>query len=344
MRVPTLALAAALLATAAPAQEAKLTAIPMTPGTVMVRAFESPQGDLEEIRVVQQAGPDGVRLSRSAQVLMPDGKLVRFDAPRFVAAEDQRNGRIYAFAIVPGEPERKPGSTAIGLSSAVFDELKAKGLAEIQFSFGKELADVMIRRFDGDESVDVLVNGERRTAPAIRTSAITKGTGQASAFSTWYLDDRDNPVGLKTESAGLPGGAPRVSQLVLLNVFDAALRQRVRQRLSEGKSVDLYGFHFDRDGAGGLRAESTFALKLMAAVLRDLPGARMEARVHIDKADGTRAVAEARLQKLKAALERELPEAAERVDWTAGGSAEPAMQGDTLLTRAANRRVTLRPK
>jgi outer membrane protein OmpA-like peptidoglycan-associated protein len=335
----------AVLATwASWAQEARLTTIPMTPGTVMVRAHESPQGDLEEIRVVQAAGAEGVRLSRSAQVLTPDGKVQRYSAPRFVTAEDQRNARAYAFAIVPGEPERKPGSTTIGLSTAVFDELISKGLAEAKFSFGSELIDVVIRRFDGGESVDVLLNGERRSAPAIRTSAISKRAGQTSAFATWYLDNRDNPVGLKTESAGAPDGAPRVSQLVMVNVFDAALRQRVHERLAEGKSVDVYGFHFDRGSTGGLREESAFALKLVAAALKDLPGTRIEARVHTDKADGTRLVADSRVQKLKAALERELPETAERVDWHAVGAEEPVMKGDTLLTRAANRRVTLRSK
>jgi outer membrane protein OmpA-like peptidoglycan-associated protein len=343
MRIPTLVIAA-LAASTALAQEQRLTAIPMTPGTVMVRAHESPQGDLEEIRVVQSASAEGVRLSRSAQVLTPEGKLTRYDAPRFVLAEDQRKARVYAFSIIPGEPERRPGSTAIGLSSAIFDELTSKGLAEARFTFGPDLVDVMIRRFDGDESVDVLLNGERRLAPAIRTSAISKRAGQTTAFSTWYLDNRDNPVGLKTESAGAPGAAPRVSQLVLVNVFDAALKQRVYERLAEGRSVDVYGFHFDSGSGGGLREESTFALKLVAAVLKDLPGTRIEARVHIDKADGTRTSADNRAQKLKAALERELPEAAERVEWSAAGAGEPAMKGDTLLTRAANRRVTLRPK
>jgi hypothetical protein len=344
MRIPTVGALAVLATCTSWAQEARLTAIPMAPGTVMVRAHESPQGDLEEIRVVQAASADGVRLSRSAQVLTADGKVQRYSAPRFVTAEDQRNARVYAFAIVPGEPERKPGSTTIGLSTALFDELGSNGLAEAKFSFGPELIDVMIRRFDGGEFVDVLVNGERRSAPAIRTSAISKRAGQTSAFATWYLDTRDNPVGLKTESAGVPGGAPRVSQLVMVNVFDAALKQRVYERLAEGKSADVYGFHFDRGGTGGLREESTFALKLVAAVLKDLPGTRVEARVHIDKADGTRLIADSRAQKLKAALERELPEAAERVDWHAVGAEEPDMKGDTLLTRAANRRVTLRPK
>jgi len=343
MRIPTLATLAVLATCVSWAQEARLTAIPMVPGTVMVRAHESPQGDLEEIRVVQAASAEGVRLSRSAQVLTPDGKVQHYSAPRFVTAEDQRDGRIYAFAIVPGEPERKPGSTAIGLSTAIFDELGSKGLAEAKFSFGPELIDVMIRRFDGGEFVDVLMNGERRSAPAIRTSAISKRAGQTSAFATWYLDNRDNPIGLQTESAGVQGGAPRVSQLVMVNMFDAALKQRVYERLAEGKSADVYGFHFDR-GGGGLREESTFALKLVAAVLKDLPGTRLEARVHIDKADGTRLAADSRAQKLKAALEREVPEAAERVDWYAVGAEEPAMKGDTLLTRAANRRVTLRPK
>lgn len=341
MRMSVLPLAAMLAATGALAQEVRLSGIAMTPGTVMVRAHESAQGDLEEIRVVQAAGAEGVLLSLSAQVVAPDGTLHRYGATRFVLAEDQRNARVYAFAIVPGDAERKPGSTAIGLSTAIFDELAGKGLAEAKFTFGRELVDVMIRRFDGGELVDVLVNGERRAAPAIRTSAISKRAGQTTAFATWYLDNRDNAVGLKTESAGAPGAAPRVSQLVMVNVFDAGLKQGVYERLSAGRSAEIYGFHFE-PGGGALREESTFALKLVAAVLKDLPGVRLEARVHVDRADGGQA--DTRLQALKAALERELPEAAQRVEWTAAGAAAPAMLGNTLLTRAANRRVTLRPK
>src|ERR1044071_931808 len=118
-------LAFALAAFPAVAQEAPpLDRIPLAAGTMMVRVYETPGGDLEEIRVVQQVTKEGLRLSRSAQVAV-DGGVQSYVAPRFVAIDDMRSGRSYAFSIVPGEPERQPGTTALGLSTLLFDELKA---------------------------------------------------------------------------------------------------------------------------------------------------------------------------------------------------------------------------
>jgi outer membrane protein OmpA-like peptidoglycan-associated protein len=331
-----------LLSAPAAAQEAKLSKIPLVVGTMMVRAHESPQGDLEEIRVVQAAGPDGVLISRSAEVMLADGRIERVSGPRFIATEDRRNARTYAFAIVAGEPERQPGTTAIGLSAALYDELATKRVADAKFGFGPEPTDVVIRHMGGRESIEVLLKGDLRIAPAFRTSTISRRPGQITAFATWYLDDRDNPLSLHNESSRAPDGSTRSSQLVAVNTFDVALRQQVYEALALGRGTALYGFHFELGGSR-LREESVFALKLLAAVLRDLPGTRIAARVHTDAADGPIIITEARAATIKAVLEKELPEAAGRVEWSAAGAAEPAMRGDTLVSRAANRRVTLRP-
>jgi hypothetical protein len=341
VRTSLLSLAAMLIAPLAVADDAPLTKIPLVPGTVMVRAHESPRGDLEEIRVVQAVSAEGILLSRSAQVLMADGQVKHYSAPRFVRAEDMRSGRTYAFAIVPGEPERQPGATAIGLSTAIFDELMQKELSDAKFGFGPQPVDVVMRRFSGDESVDLLWNGERRIVPAIRTSTISRKPGLITAFATWYLNDRENPVGLRNETTGGPEGAPRVSQLVAINVFDEALRLHVHEQLAFGKPVDVYGFHFAL-GSNALREESVFAVKLLAAAIRDLGDRRLDARVHVDAAEGD--AGEQRLQAIKAALDREVPEAAELVDWSTAGASEPVMTGNTLVSRAANRRVTVRPR
>lgn len=209
-------LAIVLVAGRSARAQSPTVSIPMCPGVMLVTAVNDATGDYESIKTIESADATEVRLKYAAQK-MDYGDMFSSDPPklrsflvrRVVRQEDIRTSRAYLQEFDPRIPESVPGMTAVGISTAVLDELKKTGEAEFGIShwafavppnldpedpssiYRKQMrarAKVVERT-----TVTVLVNGVPTPLPAIRVA----GNFLGYQSELWFLDQRDNPLTLK---------------------------------------------------------------------------------------------------------------------------------------------------
>src|SRR5262249_8793110 len=131
-------LAIAALATctahaAAPVEQAATAHIPLCAGLTIVTAIGRPEGDYESIKRIESVTPDRVRIRYSAEVMEKDEfsddppELKHYLVYRSVRRADLASSTVYEQWFDDGIPEVIAGTTAIGTSTAVLQQLKSRG-------------------------------------------------------------------------------------------------------------------------------------------------------------------------------------------------------------------------
>jgi outer membrane protein OmpA-like peptidoglycan-associated protein len=225
--------------------------IPLRAGLMIVTAInEVDRGDYESIKTILRADAKEVSLRYNSEAPAPkaednpfaailgggeqqkptknaEGKeVLRVNTVRTVSREDLKSARHYQHLFSNNSPERYPGTTAVGLSSAIFTELKTKGQAPLTVQAtglagqlgsmlggllgglgagavpGKEMKELedlskvsgTLKRVEAAPvPFKVIVNDVPVTLPAVHAK------GQVGDFEAefWILDDVDNPLSLK---------------------------------------------------------------------------------------------------------------------------------------------------
>ncbi|HXI49807.1 MAG TPA: hypothetical protein VNH39_14600, partial [Steroidobacteraceae bacterium] len=107
-------------------------AIPLIQGLTLVGAASERQGDYESTCVIDAVDADGM-LHLDASADLPDpagGKATPVSFNRDVSAIDREHARTYKYMFSTG-PQEYPGTTALGTSAAVINDLRATGKASI---------------------------------------------------------------------------------------------------------------------------------------------------------------------------------------------------------------------
>jgi outer membrane protein OmpA-like peptidoglycan-associated protein len=197
--------------------------IPLCPGLTIVTAVSQPQGDYESIKRVESVGAEGVRIRYSSY--MPDpasdndsttvapAPWVPFVVHRSVRRGDLEAAASYMQQFAPqGVPETVKGTTALGISSNSFRELRNKGTTALTIyqailpaagvkDDGGPVISGMDYRMAGELAridpapvpVSVLVNDRLTTLPALRA----KGKFLWDDAEFFFLYDEANPISLK---------------------------------------------------------------------------------------------------------------------------------------------------
>jgi outer membrane protein OmpA-like peptidoglycan-associated protein len=201
---------------AVPAQNPAPPVIPLCPGLTIVTAVQQKAGDYESIKTIESVDAKEVRLKYSSESMTSDmlgleePKLQKVVLHRTVLVSDLESAKVYQQVYLPKSAETVPGTTAIGISSAILKSLKTTGSAELSYSNasgGLELtADrakspnyysytqvVKLRKAEGPPvRVPVLVNDEMVQLPAIRA----EGDSYGDKIEFTFLDDEKNPLTL----------------------------------------------------------------------------------------------------------------------------------------------------
>ena len=102
--------------------------VPLQPGLRIVTALSDREGDYESIKTVEAVTADAVTLGYSADVPAGGGGKARtVNTRRIVKREDLRSAHEYMQIFNPAAPDTFAGTTAVGASTAVLNELKTKG-------------------------------------------------------------------------------------------------------------------------------------------------------------------------------------------------------------------------
>ena len=316
-------------AATAPASDLKVV---LRPGVTIVTAAAEPEGDYESFKRVVAVDRDG---SYQISYTQRQRGRVKTIARRVVGA-DAANGRYYKARFWEGDPETIDGSTAIGISRAVFGELKASRPATIRFDYGGSIRNVTLHLADKPiRNVAVLIGDRTVMLPAID---VIGGTG-ADTVHGLFLDDPANPLTLSLAIGANAEASVRVVRIDDPQMTGAALARALAR---EGARAELPGIYFETAKAA-LLPQSRAAIDAAAGVLRDNPDWRLAIEGHTDAVGGDAANLALSRARAEAVL-RALAEAgfdAGRFTSAGFGETRPRASNDTIEGRAANRRVEL---
>src|SRR5262249_13145762 len=137
-------------------------------------------------------------IAYSAEAPAPDGSLQHVDLLRSVRTADLPAARLYQWDF-RGDRE-VPGSTALGVSTAVIDDLRTTGQTDISVPAGIQpgtLSGTLFRVEPAAVPYTVIVNDEPIALKAIHAR------GRAGRNEFWFLDDSANPLALQWTLADL---------------------------------------------------------------------------------------------------------------------------------------------
>ena len=222
--------------------QAGAAAVPLCPGLTIVSAISHPEGDYESIKTIASADERGVLVNYSAQVPTRHGSLRNWRMRRMVLHKYLGTATLYAHYFHSHGSLTIPGSTALGISTAVLRSLKRTGAAELGL-IAEENHGYPADRSEGAEPVrlrggleapagrhgtvpvQVTVNDAAATLPTIHA----RGSHIGDKVDFYFLDDEQNPLALQyavRERQQRDGRGPRREDLPPLHAARAARRAR----------------------------------------------------------------------------------------------------------------------
>ncbi|HSM37598.1 MAG TPA: OmpA family protein [Longimicrobiales bacterium] len=333
-----------------PSSLQRVERVPLVEGLTVVTAVRVTGMDFESVKQVQEVGEDGYLLLYSADA--PDrmgGKPRQVRVRRRVLWEDLRSAPTFRIDFGEDEPELFRGTTAIGLSSSVFQRIRDDGSGTLTVA-GTPTAEHAVYgmltgtpEFTGavtfleEALVPVAVNGVASALPAVRVRGTLTDDVDDLPFEADFLDDARHPIALRWRLAdeGL--------DVVAIDWPGDATFDVLEERLSLGESVTLPGIYFDF-GSDVLRPQSERALDAAAAMLGTHPEWRLRIEGHTDSVGddaANRALSARRAEAVRRALAQRLGGEADRFDAVGLGESQPVASNASLEGRARNRRVEL---
>jgi outer membrane protein OmpA-like peptidoglycan-associated protein len=325
-------------------------AIPLTEGLTVVTAIADPKGDYESVKRIASVEETRVRVSYSATNRGTSDGWREVRSARIVLAEDLKAGRTYRMAFTSGQTQTFRGATALGVSTAVLQELRDEGRSECSLAsidtvdsvFGgvglpSPEYEVTLERVEKDPvPVPVLLDGERQWLPAIHAKGTLEALSGDVDVEFWFLDNPGNPLTLRARLGNTRLLAIRIDR-------PRAVAARLEQALASEDRVELPGIYFEFASAA-LRPESEATLTEVADLLRRRSDWRIRFEGHTDNIGTTDAnldLSKRRAEAVRAAVVQKLGGGADRFESGGYGAARPRERNDTPEGRARNRRVEM---
>jgi len=338
--------------------------IPLCTGLTIVTAIARPEGDYESIKTVVEAGDREIKLAYSAQVPTEHGSLRNWNIKRTMLREDLGTATLYLHYFNSKGPVTIPGSTALGVSTAVLRSLKRTGAADLGIVaagnsgypadrntkpsvYDYEETWKLRRVGSGTVPVRVTVNDSVAALPTI----LAQGSYLGDKVEFLFLDDEENPLALQYHFA--TGGGTEAGQLRVVEISyrcagpahsESAERiARLERALREQRRAVVYDlfFDFNRDV---IREESEPTLGEIAEVLRRNPDWKLSIEGHTDNVASDQynlELSSRRAAAVKTALGTRFGIDGGRLTTAGFGESRPQDRNDTVEGRARNRRVEL---
>lgn len=353
----------ALLISAASASAAPTTHIPLVPGLTVTTAVAERNGDYESRKHLRAREQDGWRVSYSANTPNAQGEPESINSERILHDQDLLSARAYRNYFESDVEEDYPGTTALGASKLVLEELQTRGTSRYALvgedSFLKRafadlpgsensalaLASALTASagisFKGElerqgfATMEVMVNDRLQTLPVLVASGrFTARNGRNMEAELSFLNDGSNPIALQWRIGGTRLRVVRIDYPMPVNQLTKTLKAERR--------VALPGLYFDF-GSAKLRPESTAALPAIVEAVRAAPqGLMLEGHTDsVGNAEVNQALSQARAESVWSALLALDPGLAPKPQIRGYGATRPRARNDSLEGRAQNRRVEL---
>ena len=340
--------------------------VPLVVGLSVTNAVRAREGDYESVGRIDAISARGVELTMTADAPQAPGKPAEpVSVSRTVALADLAGAHNFKFFFNTMDEALIPGTTAITLSGAALNDLRAHGQTRLtldgrrgglvglvddlltstggtsglagQLLGGGGLATGLLKLVEpAPVAVPVLLNGSRTTLNSYHLRGhIGEGTAAEDA-DLYVLDDPANPLVLRMAIGRDTSEVIRID----LPVPDPA--SVMEHALADTRRAVLYGIYFDFNSAT-IKPQSEAVLRQIVAVMKRQPTWTLKVEGHTDNVGGDARnldLSTRRAAAVRAALvDRGL--AADRLSAGGYGAAQPRETNATIAGRARNRRVEL---
>jgi outer membrane protein OmpA-like peptidoglycan-associated protein len=354
--------------------------IPLVKGLVHDGVISDQYGDHESLGTVTDLTPTSLTYEMTNDLILQDpktGKIVSGDKNstqppkrgkgiRIVDIPDQATAHRFMVMFQIGKTEHFPGSTVLGASTEVLNQLRAgqpsaldfqadptvtlsqqfKGhaqLIEVQTQWnGHFMYKCTLQRVEPtDLSFPVLVNGARVELPVLHAKCPQGGSDEAHFY---FLDQPSNPLMLATVISSLDAN----TQVIKID-FRApgagvgAGGSSMEKALADKQKVEIYGIYFDFNSST-IKPESEVVLKQISDIMHKNPAWKLSIAGHTDNIGDSafnQGLSERRAASVKDALVTEYKISPDRFSTSGYGASQPIETNDTKEGRARNRRVEL---
>ena len=367
-------------------QKTTTTRIPLCVGLTIVTAVSELDGDYESIKTIESMTDQQVRLKYSSERRVQDlmdnePKLERKTISRTMLTKDLATSNLYEQLFDDQLPDPIPGTTAIGTSAAVLNEIKTKGEVDLGFfiafsakpSLDREVHPNVwdnqmtgtFQRVEADQvMLPVIVNNVRVELPTIHL--LGDFVGDKTEF--FFLDDPANPLAIKWRygidsiseedfQKFKTAGMKLNRDLATLHVIKITYRcggpnantpgnsdsGQIEKSLASTGKADVYDIYFSFN-SDQIRAESEPRIKEIADALNKHPDWKLSVDGHTDSVGSNNYnldLSRRRAAAVKDALVKRYKIDPNRLATVGYGSTRPKDTNDTLEGRARNRRVEL---
>ncbi|HET8624547.1 MAG TPA: OmpA family protein [Gemmatimonadales bacterium] len=176
---------------------------PIQPGATIVNVVSGDTyqaSDYETVIVIESVADSHVTLGAAAFVKIREGVRRWLSVKRTVQSADLGAARTQILGFHPNDPERLPGTTAMGPSRLVLDELRRNGRTAVvvrDYATEPENTGVLERVGHGTVAFPLLVNGLRVSVSAVRARGQLRNPTGRRPWEFWFLDDPLQPLTLK---------------------------------------------------------------------------------------------------------------------------------------------------
>ncbi len=348
------------------ASEIGPSGIPLREGLMLIHAWGRKSGDSESINRVTKVTDKYIEIADTGTYFKsPDDVKGSPGADaRDVCVEDLQTAHGIRTGFGDDGPRTSPGTTTIGVSQAVFNDLKTKGKADFRYLDWWKVQDmekgegylhweggVMTRVEPGDVTFPVIVNGTPTNLPAIHASGtmvvedkrareMSKSDSDKPQPSELYvLDDPKNPLLLLYR---MDINNFRIQTTEIRFPLPQPVK-KIEQDLLKNKRAIVYGIYFDFN-QDTIKPESEPVLKEIAQAIVDRPDWKLTIAGYTDNIGGDKYnldLSRRRSASVKRALVERYHVDGSRLSTAGYGDSSPIDTNDTLEGRARNRRVEL---
>jgi outer membrane protein OmpA-like peptidoglycan-associated protein len=354
-----------LMCATARGQTTRQLKIPVVAGLTIVKAVHATEGDYEAMSFV-----DGITARGVAMTITGDAPQIAGQKPepvtvlRVVGKQDLKTARTFKYVFNTSDEDFISGTTAVGVSSAVLEDVRARGQAQLTLdgragglaglvgdllgSVGKSsgIAGGFAGRVQASGIIKlaeprpvllpVLVNGRRTMLSAWHLRGRLGEGDSAEDAELFILDDVENPLTLRFTI-----GADKLDVIKIeFPVTDAP--KEMERELAENRRTAVYGIYFDFNSAT-IKPQSEPVLREIVSVMKSQPSWLLKVEGHTDDVGGDAKnldLSSRRAAAVRAALvARGIPEG--RLTTGGYGASQPRETNTTLAGRARNRRVEL---
>ena len=340
--------------------------VPLVVGLSVTNAVRAREGDYESVGRIDAISARGVELTMTADAPQAPGKPAEpVSVSRTVALADLAGAHNFKFFFNTMDEALIPGTTAITLSGAALNDLRAHGQTRLTLDGRRGglvgLVDDLLTSTGGTSGlagqllgggglvtgllklvepapvpVPVLLNGSRTTLSSYHLRGHIGEGAAAEDADLYVLDDPANPLVLRMAIGRDTSEVIRID----LPVPDPA--SVMEHALADTRRAVLYGIYFDFNSAT-IKPQSEAVLRQIVAVMKRQPTWTLKVEGHTDNVGGDARnldLSTRRAAAVRAALvDRGL--AADRLSAGGYGAAQPRETNATIAGRARNRRVEL---